>query len=204
MNWYNLEFYFADKPPSTLEDTDESSWYAHMKIHAKNIPRLMKYGFHWSPSTVLRGRSSANFHDQISGYWRNPKGITGARQYLIEDRSRISDEKQWVGAINVYSLNGKRDTALANGSFDFNDLSTKTIFICEGLSWKKEMKYWYSSTNPGFCLNSFYGDMPLAGIWPKVQRSTLTKDDDEAASSLLIPVKDSRGSNMNNRRIMSI
>lgn len=139
---WNLRRVFRGKP----------GWHATMSIWARNIPRLMRCGFYWSPADLFKGQGCIlPRHDPGSGPDEHK------RYYTFENRDPAQD---WTARLCVFS-----NDALTVANFDLAWITMGTIMDVE--AWNHQGHRVYRAprgSKPGF--NAIYDQMPMEGWWP--------------------------------------
>lgn len=150
---FNLELKF--KSSGQLPGRE---WVAWMNVLATNIPRLMKYGFHWSAANVIPADGFITVDDDTLSAARKAQGWKHSRTYSLKDRD---GGKEWTSKIKVL---GKTLAGVA--AFDIDSLSLNELVLCKVWNWKKQIAYYYDRDDPAASMNVIFDKMPLEGWWP--------------------------------------
>ncbi|GAP91529.1 hypothetical protein SAMD00023353_3101400 [Rosellinia necatrix] len=171
-------FYKADKQrPSILfgfcQDsskfyaTKRQQWVAIMEVKCFDVPRLMREGFYWDASNVIKEEGYIEYGKA------EPNADAGAcalkRWYFLADTNQ---PRRWIASIAVTSLDIE---ILSN--FDLGQLSRDNVRVAVAWNQNGEVIYGYqahtppdqlSSTTeaPMRCFNMIYDTMPMEGLWP--------------------------------------
>jgi hypothetical protein len=137
----------------------EPLWMAMIFLRAKNIPRLMREGFHWSPANIIKGMdaimpdttnasSEVNLHSQKFKH---------SRMYQLKDLDH--SEPEWVGQLWVQATDA---SFIIN--FDVNCLTKDMRASSFAKDWNQRRVY-EARTGGKISFNAIYKDMPLSGWW---------------------------------------
>ncbi|KAI0413168.1 hypothetical protein F5X98DRAFT_391204 [Xylaria grammica] len=163
-----------------------------MDVKCSDVPRLMREGFHWDDSNVIKeegylqyGKTNAdaNSWDLLSTIW-----------YFLAD---IDQPRRWIACLAVKALN---DNTLYN--FNLSQLSRETIRSVSASNQDRQHIYGYISFTPADKLsntaesamlgfNMIYDKMPMEGFWPwpRERNEAYVKDGaDEVADEKLVSV----------------
>lgn len=164
---YNICFNFLRKPstrtPASAKSTPASTpgleWGARLGVRAKNIPRLMRKGFHWSSANVQREQGHLTVHDKS----KIPQdefvhGWAHSRRYVIKD---LGIDPEWTAELTIFA---KEIAVLA--SFDVEFVTMQDMRRAKAWNWDDNLVYQYSEKSPGESFNAIYDDMPMHGWWP--------------------------------------
>ncbi|KAI0147072.1 hypothetical protein GGR57DRAFT_516091 [Xylariaceae sp. FL1272] len=171
----NLRFWFCPEP-SKASSHREQTWAVAMAVKCGDVPLLMREGFHWDASNVVREdgyiSSTAKPLIHVSG-----KQYLGSRYYFLKD---MGESPRWVACIAVYALNWETIYR-----FDLSQLSLNTMHGAMAYAPHGDPIYNYLHGKPTACFNAIYDDMPMEGWWPWPQKGLSDVKTDEAGSDKL-------------------
>lgn len=152
---FNLEIDIMDPSLAKAQilRVDHAEWFAYLGVHVKNLPQLMRGGFHWSTSNILPERGCIKRNIQGRG---DKCGFR--RTYHLVD---LAEDPEWCAKLEIYT---KKQSTLA--AFKLSWLSIDGIRLAKGWNWDRELVYIYEAFAPESALNAIYDGMPLEGWWP--------------------------------------
>ncbi|KAI1159837.1 hypothetical protein F5B18DRAFT_664245 [Nemania serpens] len=174
----SVKFRFCPDP-TRLWHFKYQDWIAFLEVKCSDVPRLMREGFHWDTSNVIkeegyieRGKPGPNSNAQTS---------VPARWYFLTD---IHQPRRWIASLNVRALD---INVLYN--FNLSQLSPELIRAASALNQDQQLIYEYRSyTFPDkFCnadespmtgFNMIYDKMPMEGFWPwpRIEKNDYAQD----------------------------
>ncbi|KAI6780870.1 uncharacterized protein J7T54_007350 [Emericellopsis cladophorae] len=137
-------------PGASSKPSAQPFWGAKMLIWSENVLRLMRMGFHWSPTNIVPGIGDVKLHP--------PKEITSKHSRLY-----FAAGKRWICYLIVSARAPPRrsSTLTCTGPHWVNAiLSGQTPG--PGPASRSTMNESRSKT----CFNALYADMLLSGWWP--------------------------------------
>ncbi|CAH0046109.1 unnamed protein product [Clonostachys solani] len=139
----------------------ERDWVAEIQINAKNIPGLMRDGFHWSSANIVPGRGSIllDMRDHLKEIGLGPTNCKHMRTYKLKGNENTDIE--WRGTLTVYAM---RSFTVTN--FDLNWLTQDKIIFVTAFDWNSKPVYAYERYRASKNFNVVYEGMPLEGWWP--------------------------------------
>jgi hypothetical protein len=148
-------------------------WYAVLAVKCHDVPRLMREGFHFDASNVIREE----------GYMGNPetelvradgKRYTGTRHYFLKDTQR---PQRWIATIQVHAIS---NAILYR--FQLSQLKRECINHALAEDQFGHIIYVYQLGAPWACFNAIYDDMVMEGLWPwpRNEREVTVKEEDGA------------------------
>ncbi|KAI1174777.1 hypothetical protein F4777DRAFT_579670 [Nemania sp. FL0916] len=155
-------------------------WEAILQVKCPDVPRLMREGFHWDVSNVIKEEGFMEWTTKTRS--KSPLGAASKRSYFLTD---THESPRWKARLIVYSwdLNFLYD-------FDVRQLSRSLISSTRAFNQEGRQIYGYKAhTAPGklcYCaespmsgFNIIYDKMPLEGLWPwpTKENEAHTKDD---------------------------
>ncbi|KAI1366806.1 hypothetical protein F5Y08DRAFT_350698 [Xylaria arbuscula] len=153
--------------PSKCAHFKHQAWVATMRIKCQNVPRLMRDGFHWDVSNVIKeegyiewGKTSRNANDWDRAH---------KRWYFLEDTHH---PRRWTASISVVATEPQ---ILSN--FSVRQLSKKSIRDAWAVNQNGRHIYGYRAyetadpsinapEHPMYGFNAIYDEMPMQGFWP--------------------------------------
>lgn len=174
----NLFFALSPDIDPDVDSIDKAPWTAMLYVIAKDVPRLMREGFHWSQDNVHR-EEGYFWPNDVDSDLRN-KGWHLTRRYFSSD---LSDEAQWTAWLIVFAkcgdcscarviaedledLDGPMTVPVLTG-FRVSELSPDLVFASMAINDQERPIYYYSVLQPGWEFNAIYdSDLELDGWWP--------------------------------------
>lgn len=152
-----LVLIFGDVLSTDVSDVNEFEWQAWMDVKVRDLPRLMREGFHWSSRNL---HEHASFIDLLleSNDRYAESGWNCKRVYYL---SELSDTPNWTAKVEVIAS----DPA-AIASFNFNHLRHDLINHAYAENSNRQQVYSYYWDNDETNFNTIYQGMPLEGWWP--------------------------------------
>ncbi|KAI1263240.1 hypothetical protein F5Y18DRAFT_429329 [Xylariaceae sp. FL1019] len=147
--------------PQFLQD-----WCAQLLVKCDDLPRLMREGFHWSLTNIVR-------EDGFAEPFKDPDGgiktrFTVVRTYYLRD---LNYKPLWTAKLIVHSVSSD-----ALRAFRPADLSHNNVRYLRGWNKFGQPVYVYSTEHPTFNINAIYDEEPLSGIWPWPRADTKAPD----------------------------
>jgi hypothetical protein len=139
----------------------ERDWFAVLEVNAKNIPGLMRHGFHCSSANLVPGRGFVEL-DRRELLKERGFGRTHCqhiRAYKLKGNENTDIE--WRGTLEVYA---KSSSTLIN--FDLNWLTPDKMLYTNAWDWNSKPVYSYNRYRERRNFNVVYEGMPLKGWWP--------------------------------------
>ncbi|KAI1348596.1 hypothetical protein F5Y01DRAFT_328369 [Xylaria sp. FL0043] len=170
-----IKFVFYPDPSG---EWTTQEWAALLRIKCPDVPRLMREGFYWDSSNVIRedGYINNNPNLRTCPFPLRGQGWDCSRHYFLKD---LQQPQRWIATIDVYALH--RETAFR---FDLSQLSRERIQIVSALSQLGNDIYLFSYGEPHHCFNAIYDNMPMEGQWPWPRRDTTDGPTKEKAQCL--------------------
>ncbi|KAI1119268.1 hypothetical protein F5Y14DRAFT_127740 [Nemania sp. NC0429] len=146
-----------------LWQPEKHAWIAHMDVKCDDVPLLMREGFHWDASNVIK--EEGYFDDSEI---RDGK-VLPKRCYFLAD---IHQPRRWIAFLRVYAYDAN---ILHN--FDLSLLSPELIRCASADNQYGQRIYKYQaytapdkssriSEIPMIRFNTIYDKMPMEGFWP--------------------------------------
>ncbi|KAK1767058.1 hypothetical protein QBC33DRAFT_515236 [Phialemonium atrogriseum] len=143
-----------------MYDTSRVSWEVKLEVTTKNIPRLMREGFRWTPANI--GPEKGHLRPFDSVHDTKDKGWEHNRRYFLVDQAEAPQCTAWM---IVYA----RDIQVL-AQFRVQDLSPDQVSSAVARNERKELIYMYSHWDSGANFNATYNDT-LEGWWPWPKRA---------------------------------
>ncbi|KAI0150265.1 hypothetical protein GGR57DRAFT_504604 [Xylariaceae sp. FL1272] len=163
-------FYYDDERPISLgidfspdpfRDYFGQKWYGGMLVKCKDISCLMREGFHWDISNIVREESYIQNTPEYD--WAGESGSLKTKNYFLRDKNTPS---RWVAILNIRAV-----SIDVLQRFRPSLLSRANILQTLGSDQSGNHVYYYSAGNPHHRLydcnfNTIYDDRALQGWWP--------------------------------------
>ncbi|KAI1735164.1 hypothetical protein F4680DRAFT_436153 [Xylaria scruposa] len=154
----SLSFGFC---PDPSDPTPNQDWIALLMVKCRDVPCLMREGFHWDGANVIREEGYIDRDFTYARLRKDGKRWVGARHYFLKD---LQQPSRWVATIKVFALNPG-----TLNQFDLNQLSRE-----RSMQWAKASNnqssehyiYGWDYCSPTMWFNAIYDDMPMEGWWP--------------------------------------
>ncbi|KAK3377229.1 hypothetical protein B0T24DRAFT_237009 [Lasiosphaeria ovina] len=150
----NISFRF-----SPTGDRAKGDWKAWMLVTAKDIPQLMRQGFHWTQDNIVHEEGSImtnNIDPEL-----DKEGYTVRRQYFLKDMS--GHYSKWKAWLNVMA---PRTEILSK--FPVSQLKPTQIYYAKARNHRRETCYIFDSSEPKSCFNTIFEGQEMVGFWPKM------------------------------------
>ncbi|KAJ0305576.1 hypothetical protein COL5a_006303 [Colletotrichum fioriniae] len=138
------------------------SWEARFRVRAKDLPRLMREGLHWTIANIHR--EAGYFEYEAKEPVMKEAGWTCTRNYYLSD---LSPEQNWTAKMTVCA----RDLQTL-ARFDMAKLRPEQAYTA--LAWTNvqpgQYIYNFERLAPGRNFNAIYDEMPMEGWWPWPKR----------------------------------
>ncbi|KAI0445233.1 hypothetical protein F4803DRAFT_509023 [Xylaria telfairii] len=142
-------------------------WVAHMEVKCFDVPRLMREGFHWDTSNVIKEEGYIQYGKDCPNL--NSWKTAALRWYFLADTRQ---PQRWTAAIDVRTW----DVDILY-NFDLSRLSRQLIKSAAAYSQNQQLIYQYESyalpdtyynrpERPMVGFNTIYDKMPMEGFWP--------------------------------------
>ncbi|WYZ36047.1 hypothetical protein EsH8_X_000694 [Colletotrichum jinshuiense] len=159
----SLSILFAPTLDAALYGENGTEWSASLHVKVKDLPRLMREGFHWT--LVNFHREASFFNKNISEPPLRQSGWSCSRTYYLSDLDE--DDPQWTAKLMVCARERQVLTR-----FRLVELRPELVFYT--LAWNPECReqfyYTFDRHDPEKNFNAIYDDMPLEGWWPWPKR----------------------------------
>ncbi|KAF9873162.1 hypothetical protein CkaCkLH20_09325 [Colletotrichum karsti] len=162
-----LRMNMATRPiPSRRGDTFRAAlqWDAKLLARVKDMPRLMREGFHWSEANVCLEASRVDDATDINLLKKD--GWKCCRLYYL---SQLGDDPNWAAELVVCARDLK---ALAQ--FRLSDLQPEMVYSAWAVHYspypKAYYQYKFERLEPMENFNAVYDGMPMEGWWPWPKR----------------------------------
>ncbi|KAM4067280.1 hypothetical protein HRG_001258 [Hirsutella rhossiliensis] len=138
---------------------NNAAWEADVDVVAKDVPRLMREGFHWNEANIQREKG----HMVLRGLPPIPRsrGWSYARVFYLTDKPRDGGDAQWTATLTVFA---RKLSVLSN--FKPRQISLGNVHSAWAWNRDKKLTYSYYAIRPGDSFNTIYDDRPLEGWWP--------------------------------------
>ncbi|CAH0047628.1 unnamed protein product [Clonostachys solani] len=152
VRFFNLEFTCAPKAfhknknfiRRTLRDRKtQPYWKAKLFVKAKNIPRLMRQGFHLSVADLIPGSGEVHFYDE---------------ERAKED---TSGDPEWTATLEVFAK-----SYFTVMSFRLGWITPDTVFMASAFRWDEKQVYQACTSRSSHSFNTLFDEMPTGGWWP--------------------------------------
>ncbi|KAK7212160.1 hypothetical protein V2G26_019338 [Clonostachys chloroleuca] len=139
----------------------ERDWYAALRLNAKNIPGLMRDGFHWSSANIVPGRGFIllDNRDLPREIGLGLTNCNHTRTYKLKGNENTDTE--WRGTLYV---SAKKSCTIT--TFDLSWLTQDKIILVRAYDWNSRPVYAYNWFRDRENFNVVYEGMPLKGWWP--------------------------------------
>ncbi|KAI1270950.1 hypothetical protein F5Y07DRAFT_404919 [Xylaria sp. FL0933] len=171
--------------PSRPYRIDKHDWLAGLAVKCSGVPRLMREGFYWDASNVVKEEGYVEFNREcpeqagitnLSRVWRwffpvtvqeSSRRIKGTRWYFLQDlnqppRRGASLAVQAVDVRILYNC-------------DLSQLSRGLIRSVSASDQFQHQIYGYQFDPPTVRFNMIYEKMPMEGWWPWPRREDQEK-----------------------------
>ncbi|KAI9148826.1 hypothetical protein HJFPF1_10868 [Paramyrothecium foliicola] len=162
--WTMMQYFVPEGFNAPLEH-QTPDYLASLCLFAKDLPGLMKHGFHWDMANVI---PQGGFVDcnRPGRAWAGTKqklailSLDHTRYWILQDSG---EDPQWAATI---SINAKEFPTLAN--FDLTQqLAPRNIIAAAARSPGQHWVYSYNRHYPDHDFNTIYNDtVPMEGCWP--------------------------------------
>ncbi|KAI1181581.1 hypothetical protein F5B17DRAFT_444896 [Nemania serpens] len=171
--------------PTRLWHCKYQDWVAFLEVKCFDVPRLMREGFRWDASNVIREEGYIEGGQQ--GPTREPVTSAFKRWYFLTD---LQQPRRWIASLNIRALDVN---TLYN--FDLSHLSRERIRSATAENHYQRLIYQYQSytfpdkscgavESPMTGFNTIYDKMPMEGFWPWPRREN---DNDTKGRSVSVP-----------------
>ncbi|ROT36807.1 hypothetical protein SODALDRAFT_335007 [Sodiomyces alkalinus F11] len=158
---------------STIAKEWGAAWVAVMWLHTEDLARLMRDGFDWDESNVIKeaGFLTREYKKKMPWWGPKPSYFSGdPEEFLCRHFSLRSseDDPSWTASLTVWFPTTITDpTPEAVIRFRLADLHPENITSAVATDDNGRTVYWFSWFRPN-CrfINCIYDDMPLRGWWP--------------------------------------
>jgi hypothetical protein len=157
---------------------EEPKWCAWMRVRVKNIPRLMRRGFHWSEWHVMKERNTMTLNDRTMPKMAGLRSPSWKHTRFYHLADILPYEREWVAELYVFSKDAE---FLSN--FQVNQIQENSVYWAKGETWKGKPIYGYQKESSAIWrlkmgldytrsanFNAIYGNLPLEGWWPWPKR----------------------------------
>lgn len=143
-------------------------WIGVMFVKCTDIPRLMRDGFNWDDSNVLReeGSYESNVKAPYFCVQHGTATLTGwnqswthLRQFILRDTQ--NQPPLWVAHLDVYAS----ELRILRG-VNLDLLTTKNIAMTSARGLSGNKIYHYRAWKMEQCYNVVYDDLVMPGFWP--------------------------------------
>ncbi|KAH7155623.1 hypothetical protein B0J13DRAFT_545998 [Dactylonectria estremocensis] len=142
-------------PGAPMAPLSSLAWEARLMVHARDVTRLMREGFHWTEANVSKeaghfilGSRSLDIGDRAMGW-------NYTRSYSLVD---LADEPQWTANLTVSA----REIHVLS-EFRPNHLPVDMVSWAAGRNGDGFPVYIFKRHDPKVNFNAIYDDMPLDG-----------------------------------------
>ncbi|KAI1748553.1 hypothetical protein F4782DRAFT_550539 [Xylaria castorea] len=143
--------------PDPSQVPTNQDWAAVLMVKCCDIPRLMREGFHWDSSNIIKEEGYVD--TDFSNAYRRSDGIwSGTRHYFLRD---LQQPPLWIATIELFAP--KTETLYR---FDLNILSRENMRCTNAKSQSGHAIYCWAYGLPELSFNAIYGEMPMEGWWP--------------------------------------
>ncbi|KAI0817031.1 hypothetical protein GGR55DRAFT_693348 [Xylaria sp. FL0064] len=171
--------------PSRPYRIDEHDWLAGLEVKCPDVPRLMREGFHWDASNVIKEEGYVEFNREypeeagitkLGRIWQwffpvtvqeSSRRIQGTRWYFLKD---LNQPPRWAASVAVQAVDAR---ILYN--FDLSQLSRGLIRSVWASDQFQHQIYGYRFDLPTVRVNMIYDKMPMEGWWPWPRRENQGK-----------------------------
>ncbi|KAI0185450.1 hypothetical protein EV127DRAFT_503013 [Xylaria flabelliformis] len=151
--------------PDPSDRTLNQDWAAVLMVKCRDVPCLMREGFHWDGANVIREEGYIDHDFSDSHRRKDGKCWASTRHYYLKD---LQQPQRWVATIKVFAL--KPETVYR---FDLlNQLSRESMQWATAINSSSGYYiYNWHYCNPTGRFNAIYDDMPMKGWWPWPRKS---------------------------------
>ncbi|KAL2884219.1 hypothetical protein SGCOL_000158 [Colletotrichum sp. CLE4] len=134
------------------------SWEARLRVKSKDLPRLMREGFHWTVANIHR--EAGYIEHEAKEPAMVGAGWNCTRNYYLSD---LSPDQNWTAKLTVCA----RDIRVLS-QFDVAKLRPEQAYAA--IAWTNvqpgQYVYNFDCLDPRKNYNAIYDNMPLEGWWP--------------------------------------
>ncbi|KAI1145182.1 hypothetical protein F4825DRAFT_467551 [Nemania diffusa] len=174
----SIHFKFCPDP-SKIFSLRAGDWAASLQVKCSDVPRLMREGFHWNASNVIK--EDGYIENRRDGHKSDAWESAPTRWYFLADTCQ---PRRWTASLMV-----KASDVNILYNFDVSQLSREVVRYVQAVNQEKQEIYSYQaytaadkSTNtaeaPMIGFNMIYDKMPMEGFWPwpRKENEAHTKD----------------------------
>ncbi|KAI0452878.1 hypothetical protein F5B21DRAFT_515718 [Xylaria acuta] len=174
----SLVFKFCPDPSRFLTPSCQD-WVAFLEVKCVDVPRLMREGFHWDASNVIKEEGYIEYGKKNPNI--NAWTVASARWYFLTDTHQ---PRRWIASLDVRASD-------VNILYNFNlsQLSRELVRSVWAENRNRQQIYGYRSytrrdrlynaaESPMIGFNMIYDKMPMEGFWPwpRKENEAHTKD----------------------------
>ncbi|KAI1300595.1 hypothetical protein F5Y03DRAFT_408222 [Xylaria venustula] len=160
----SIVFKIASNPskPNTFQYQD---WVGILEVKCWDVPRLMREGFHWDVSNVVKEEGYVE-----NGVWSRITTnccYTDRRWYFLTDTHK---PQRWMASLSI-----EAPRAEVFYTINLSHISRERIKNTVAINEDGNAIYWYVSRtkeNPMMGCNTIYEGMPMEGFWPWPRRES--------------------------------
>ncbi|KAK1993317.1 hypothetical protein LX36DRAFT_714687 [Colletotrichum falcatum] len=164
-----------------IAEFSDIEWEAKLHVKARDLPRLLREGFHWDGANL----------DREAGYIRLDVGDDeddgeDADEGDVDDRwscsrtfflSDLGADPQWTAKLVVYAESTSVLSRFAVTDLDMGTIKEATAWRATAEEDSTRWVYYWGRQYQEASFNAIYDDMPLTGWWPW-PRLDVEDDDD--------------------------
>ncbi|KAI1075836.1 hypothetical protein F5B20DRAFT_584799 [Whalleya microplaca] len=159
----SIMFIFTPEPGTVRPG---QQWVGQMNIKCRDVPLLMREGFHWTMANVIREEGFM----ELSRLRGMPDGLPGrpnmggavTRNWFLRD---LQQPSRWTACIQVHS-----PTLGTASTFELENLTLDLIKVVIAWGLSRRLVYYFNKLRPEMNFNTIYDGMPLEGRWPWPKR----------------------------------
>ncbi|KAI0970657.1 hypothetical protein F4678DRAFT_435865 [Xylaria arbuscula] len=154
----SITFYIAPNPNKPLVFKSQE-WLGSLEVKCQDVPRLMRDGFHWDISNVIKEEGYVEHHvtSRITREYRLHR-----RWYFLTDTHQ---PQRWIASLSIEALHQE-----VLDTIRLSQVSRERIKYTRACNQDGKVIYEYAAQDskklPMLACNAIYDDMPMEGFWP--------------------------------------
>lgn len=137
----------------------DPTWCAYLAVAARNLPRVMRYGFSWSPKNFTPGQGTFVYKTALQLHYARGVPFFWRHVRTYSYREKVEDDTEWVARLWVFSM--RRDFIT-----DFTPESITMDMLVRIDAWSYTGSRVFSSDKcSGLHYNSLTPDVPWRRWW---------------------------------------
>ncbi|GKT63972.1 hypothetical protein ColTof3_11311 [Colletotrichum tofieldiae] len=155
--------FYSSLPDGENTAAAELQWEARLRVKARDVPRLMREGFHWTAANFDFEATYIQLDLDDDNDALETVGWTCSRNFFLSD---LGDDPHWTARLAVYAQNTNVLSRFRITDLTLDKMGWASAWKEGGMGDSSQWLYDWNFDESEGSFNAIYDDMPLEGWWP--------------------------------------